>query len=59
MITSFDYQPLASGDALCLGKITLEALHTPGHTPEHISLLLSDAKQGDQPFALFYRRLCV
>lgn len=49
----FDYQPLASGDTLCLGKITLEALHTPGHTPEHISLLLSDAKQGDQPFALF------
>lgn len=49
----FDYQPLTSGDTLNLGKITLEALHTPGHTPEHISLLLSDTKQGDQPFALF------
>jgi hydroxyacylglutathione hydrolase len=49
----FDYQPLTSGDTITLGNITLEALHTPGHTPEHISLLLSDTKQGQQPFAIF------
>jgi hydroxyacylglutathione hydrolase len=49
----FDYHPMETGDVLSLGNVTLEALHTPGHTPEHISLLLSDAKQGDQPFALF------
>src|SRR5690625_6607974 len=28
-------------------------MHSPGHTPEHISLLLFDAQQGDEPFALF------
>lgn len=49
----FDYQSMTTGDTLSLGNVTLEALHTPGHTPEHISLLLSDAKQGDQPFAIF------
>ncbi|WP_035990740.1 MBL fold metallo-hydrolase [Leptolyngbya sp. KIOST-1] len=49
----FDYQPLDSGDTITLGKITLEVRHTPGHTPEHISLLLSDPRQGKQPFALF------
>jgi len=49
----FDYNPMAEGDTLSLGKITLRALHTPGHTPEHISLLLSDAQQGEHPFAIF------
>jgi hydroxyacylglutathione hydrolase len=49
----FDYEPMAEGDTLTLGNITLKALHTPGHTPEHISLLLSDAKQGEHPFAIF------
>jgi hydroxyacylglutathione hydrolase len=49
----FDYQPLQEGDTLTLGKITLQALHTPGHTPEHISLLITDAQQGQDPFALF------
>lgn len=28
-------------------------LHSPGHTPEHISLLLRDSQQGEAPFALF------
>jgi hydroxyacylglutathione hydrolase len=49
----FDYQPMQQGDTLTLGKITLRALHTPGHTPEHISLLIADAQQGQDPFAIF------
>ena len=49
----FDYEPLEDGQTLNLGHITLTAVHTPGHTPEHISLLLSDAKQGDAPFGIF------
>jgi len=49
----FDYKPMDEGDTVELGSITLKALHTPGHTPEHISLLVSDAKQGEQPFGIF------
>jgi hydroxyacylglutathione hydrolase len=49
----FNYQPLEAGDTLTLGSLTLEVLHTPGHTPEHISLLLSDTQQGESPFAIF------
>lgn len=49
----FDYQPLTTGETITLGEVTLEALYTPGHTPEHVSLLLSDTKQGEQPFAIF------
>ncbi|MDX1725952.1 MAG: hypothetical protein R3355_22940 [Pseudomonas sp.] len=28
-------------------------MHSPRHTPEHISLLLFDAQQSNKPFALF------
>jgi len=49
----FDLHQLKAGDELHLGAITLTAMHTPGHTPEHICLLLSDAKQGDAPFGIF------
>ncbi len=31
-------QTVADGDAICFGKLTLEVLHTPGHTPGGISL---------------------
>lgn len=34
-----DY-PVKNNDQIDLGKIRLQALHTPGHTPEHISWLL-------------------
>src|SRR5687768_8877266 len=27
--------PLASGGEITLGEVTIEAAHTPGHTPEH------------------------
>ena len=41
---------LAGGEALDLGGLTLEAIETPGHTPEHLSYLLRD---GSRPVALF------
>jgi glyoxylase-like metal-dependent hydrolase (beta-lactamase superfamily II)/rhodanese-related sulfurtransferase len=41
---------LGDGDELDLGGLTLRALATPGHTPEHIAYLLAD---GDRPVALF------
>ena len=41
---------LDHGDEVDLGGLTLRALATPGHTPEHLSYLLLD---GDQPTALF------
>ena len=41
------------GETFALGQVSLQVLHSPGHTPEHISLLLRDNQQGEQPFALF------
>src|SRR5690625_1126579 len=34
---------------ITLGNITVEAVHTPGHTPEHMSFLITDGAQSDKP----------
>jgi hydroxyacylglutathione hydrolase len=38
----FDHRGLGEGDEVDLGGLTLRALSTPGHTPEHLSYLLLD-----------------
>lgn len=44
---------LKHGDHFMVGKIKVEAVHTPGHTPEHLSYLITDIGGGaDQPIAL-------
>lgn len=40
--TAFDHAPMREGDAITMGKTRVEALHTPGHTPEHLSFLVYD-----------------
>ncbi len=45
-------RPLADGQRLEMGEILFEVLHTPGHTPEHISLLVTDRSRGDEPALL-------
>ncbi len=47
---AFDHRPLEPGGEVTLGGLTLTALPSPGHTPEHLSYLLSD---GARPLALF------
>ena len=37
------------GHRITLGNITVEAVHTPGHTPEHLSFLVTDGAQSDEP----------
>jgi hydroxyacylglutathione hydrolase len=44
---------LKHGDTFQVGKIVIEAVHTPGHTPEHLSFLITDVGGGaDEPVAL-------
>ena len=50
---AFQHRKLKEGDDLSLGGLTLQALHTPGHTPEHISFLLSEPRRSSEPLALF------
>ncbi|AUI53699.1 MBL fold metallo-hydrolase [Arthrobacter crystallopoietes] len=45
----FDAERLHDGDAISIGNITVRALHTPGHTPEHLSFLVTDGAFSDRP----------
>ncbi|MGQ0744745.1 MAG: MBL fold metallo-hydrolase [Acidimicrobiales bacterium] len=44
------HRPVADGEEVDLGGLTLRALATPGHTPEHLAYLLLD---GDLPLGVF------
>jgi len=39
----YAFEPLREGDTIAVGNALLQVLHTPGHTPESISLLVFDA----------------
>jgi hydroxyacylglutathione hydrolase len=39
---SYDHQLLKDGDSFQIGNIEFKAIHTPGHTPEHIVFLVTD-----------------
>jgi hydroxyacylglutathione hydrolase len=49
---AFGLRRLEDGDAIVLGGVKLAVMHTPGHTPEHVCLLLHDARQGEAPFGI-------
>ena len=51
--SEFPHQPLDDGDVVNVGALRLTALWTPGHTPEHLSYLLTDPAVSDAPQALF------
>ena len=48
---AYPHQSFDQGDVLSLGNISLHALHTPGHSPDSISILLRDEQGRDH--ALF------
>ena len=50
----YDAKLLKNGDRFHVGKVRLDVMHTPGHTPEHISFLLTDEGGGaNQPMGIF------
>ena len=40
----FAFHPVADGDRLELGNVRIDVLHTPGHTPEHVTLAVTDGR---------------
>ncbi|HEX3733868.1 MAG TPA: rhodanese-like domain-containing protein [Solirubrobacterales bacterium] len=48
----YAHEPFGDGWVLELGDLRIEAIHTPGHRPEHTCFLLSDASRGGTPWAL-------
>lgn len=47
---AFPFKSVRDGEVLPLGNVTATVLHTPGHTPEHICLLVSDRTRADEPW---------
>lgn len=41
----FEYVPVREGDEFEFGQVKITAKHTPGHTPEHLSYLLSETEE--------------
>lgn len=53
-LSGYDHLLLKDGDRFRLGFVEFEALHTPGHTPEHLSFLLTDRGGGaTEPMGIF------
>jgi hydroxyacylglutathione hydrolase len=48
----YEHTPVADGDRISFGAVSVKVLHTPGHTPEHISLLVFDKESGGTEPAL-------
>jgi hydroxyacylglutathione hydrolase len=46
----FDFEPLRDGQSLNLGNVEVEVLHTPGHTPDSVCLLVTDRRRGELPW---------
>jgi hydroxyacylglutathione hydrolase len=43
---------LKDGNSFKVGNIVIEAVHTPGHTPEHLSFLVTDTAAADKPIGI-------
>ncbi len=50
--SDYDYELMKDGDEFKIGNITVKAWHTPGHTPEHLSFLVTDGAAADEPLGV-------
>jgi hydroxyacylglutathione hydrolase len=47
---AFAFTPLKDGDDIELGNTCIKVLHTPGHSPDSVCLLVTDLKRGPEPW---------
>jgi len=50
---AFPHEGIKDGNTFMVGNLRIDVLHTPGHTPEHISFLLTDTPSGNHPVMMF------
>lgn len=46
----FDFEPLKDGQRIDVGNVAIDVLHTPGHTPDSVCLLVTDKRRGEAPW---------
>ena len=47
---AFPFEPLRDGQEVELGNTRVKVLHTPGHTPESVCLVVTDLRRGSEPW---------
>ena len=47
---AFPFEGVRDGQEIELGNVRAQILHTPGHTPEHICLLVTDRTRANEPW---------
>lgn len=53
-VYSMQHRAVSDNDTIEIGSVRLRILHTPGHTPEHISFVLFDTQRSaTEPAAIF------
>jgi len=45
--SNYNYELVKDGDKFSVGNISFEVMHTPGHTPEHTSFIVSEFENGE------------
>ena len=50
--SDYDYELMHDGDEFKIGNITVKAWHTPGHTPEHLTFLVTDGAAANEPMGM-------
>lgn len=50
--SDYNYQLLKDGDEFNIGNIKFTTVYSPGHTPEHVSYLVTDGAATDQPMGI-------
>ena len=50
---AFPFEPLEDGQGIEIGNTRVRVLHTPGHTPESICLVVTDLRRGTDPWFVF------
>ncbi|HEU5155607.1 MAG TPA: MBL fold metallo-hydrolase [Streptosporangiaceae bacterium] len=51
-LVNYPFEPLRDGESLRIGQVEVQALHTPGHTPEHTAYLVTDHARADEPWCV-------
>ncbi len=49
-VVRFPFEQLTDGQELDIGNVRVQVVHTPGHTPESVCLLVKDLRRGDAPW---------
>jgi glyoxylase-like metal-dependent hydrolase (beta-lactamase superfamily II) len=49
-LVKFSFEPLRDSQVIEAGNVVVRVLHTPGHTPDSVSLLVTDKRRGDEPW---------